>query len=102
MAEADDALAGLRRQLANAEAALRTPGAGAIGNLECRVADLQARLLATPARSLADLEARLALIRDVVAGLGPAGYLLNLVDAALADVRGLAAAAEAAEAADQA
>jgi hypothetical protein len=87
----DDAakpLADAKRELDHALAALATPGAGAIGNLECRVADLQVRLLA-PARTLADVAVRLALIRDLVAGLGPAGYLLQLVDATLADVERL-------------
>lgn len=82
-------LADTRRELAHALQALATPGAGAIGNLECRVADLQTRFLATPARTLADVAARLALIRDLVAGLGPAGYLLQLVDATLKDVEQL-------------
>lgn len=82
-------MAETRRELAHALQALTTPGAGAIGNLECRVADLQARFLATPARSLNDVAARLSLIRDLVAGLGPAGYLLQLVDATLADVERL-------------
>ena len=82
-------LAETKRELDLALAALATPGAGAIGNLECRVADLQVRLLATPARSLADVAARLTLIRDLIAGLGPAGYLLQLVDATLADVERL-------------
>lgn len=82
-------LADTKRELDHALAALATPGAGAIGNLECRVADLQVRLLSTPARSLVDVAARLALIRDLVAGLGPAGYLLQLVEATLQDVERL-------------
>lgn len=82
-------LAETRRELDHALAALATPGAGALGNLECRVADLQVRFLATPARSLAEVATRLALIRDLVAGLGQPGYLLQLVDAALADVERL-------------
>lgn len=87
----DDAAAPLaetKRELDLALVALATPGAGAIGNLECRVADLQVRLLA-PARSLADIAARLTLIRDLVAGLGQPGYLLQLVNATLADVERL-------------
>lgn len=81
----------LQRELAHAEAALRQPGSGALGTLECRVADLQQRLLTTPARSLGDVEARLEVIRDLVASLGEPGYLLHLVDATLADLRALAA-----------
>jgi hypothetical protein len=89
-ADRDD-LARIRRELDQALVALATPGAGAVGNLECRVADLQGRLLATPAATLADVETKLLAIRDIVAGLGPAGYLLHLVDATLTDVRALAA-----------
>jgi len=39
--------------------------------------------------ALGDVEARLGAIREIVAGLGEGGYLLNLVDAAIADVRTL-------------
>ena len=87
----DDAarpLAETKRELDLALQALATPGAGSIGNLECRVAELQVRLLA-PARSLTDVQARLTLIRDLVAGLGQPGYLLQLVSATLADVERL-------------
>ena len=87
--EAARPLAETKCQLDLALAALATPGAGAIGNLECRVADLQVRFLSTPARSLADVAARLTLIRDLVAGLGQPGYLLQLVNATLADVERL-------------
>jgi hypothetical protein len=81
----------VKQELDQALAAAADPGAGAIGNLECRVAELQQRLLAAPAASLVDVETRLVLIRDLVAGLGPPGYLLHLVEATLADVRSLAA-----------
>lgn len=81
------------KELAKAEAALAEPGAGALGTLECRVADLQERMVSTPARDLADVAARLETIRALVAGLGQAGYLLALVDATLADVRALAGGA---------
>lgn len=80
-------VAELERELARAMSALREPGSGAIANLECRVADLQHRLLATPARNLEDLDARLVVIRELVASLGEPGYLLHLVEATLADVR---------------
>jgi hypothetical protein len=73
-----------------ARAAVAAPGCGAIGSLECRLADVEQRFLATPARTMGDLEARLVAIRDLVAGLGPRGYLLDLVEATLADVRALA------------
>ncbi len=78
----------LAKELAQATAALEDPGAGARGNLECRVADLQERLLSTPARDMADVEARLVVIETLVRQLG-AGYLLDLVVATLADVRAL-------------
>ncbi|MFO1127696.1 MAG: hypothetical protein U1E66_04565 [Rhodospirillales bacterium] len=89
-AEEGQRLRQVMRELDLALAAATEPGAGAIGNLECRIADLQQRFLATPAVSLADVETRLGLIRHLVAGLGPPGYLLHLVDATLADVRRLA------------
>lgn len=60
-----------------------------MANLECRVSDLQARFISTPAQNLDDIEARLELIRSMVTGLGPAGYLLNVVDATLNDVRAM-------------
>jgi hypothetical protein len=82
----------LERELRRAIAALDEPGAGARGNLECRVADLQERILVTPARTLSDVEARLVIMRDVVTRLGEPGYLLHLIDATLADVRSMAAA----------
>ncbi len=81
-------LSQLRRELDLARAALAEPGTGTVATLECRVSDLQQRFLVTPCRDLADLAARLAHIRDLVAGLGP-GYLLDLVTATLADVEAL-------------
>jgi len=86
-----------KRDLDKALAALGEPGAGARGNLECRVNDLQVRLLGTRARDLGDVEARLMTIREIVAGLGEGGYLLNLVDAAIADVGALRSDDESAE-----
>lgn len=79
----------VKRELGLALRALDEPGAGARGTQECRIADLQGRLLASPARSLADVEAKLDVIRSVVEGLGPRGYLLDLVSSTLADVRRL-------------
>ncbi|TVR97353.1 MAG: hypothetical protein EA406_09825 [Rhodospirillales bacterium] len=79
----------LEQELATALEALTAPGAGARGNLECRASDLQQRYLATPAKTLDDVESRLRVIRDIVAGLGEPGYLLHLVDATLADLRAL-------------
>ena len=73
-------LARLGRELNAAQQALREPGAGAIGNLECRVADLQERLLSIPARSLDEIAARLAVARGIVQSLGPRGYLLDLIE----------------------
>ena len=60
---------------------------------EYGVADLRDRVLATPARDLADLEARLVVIRDLVSQLGT-GYLLDLVTATLEDVRAMRSDAE--------
>jgi hypothetical protein len=82
---------GLARELRQAITALDEPGAGARGNLECRVADLQERVLVTPARSLLYVEARLVIMRDVPASLGEPEYLLQLIDATLADVRSMLA-----------
>lgn len=79
----------LKRELDQALQAVAAPGAGNLANLECRLADLQQRFIATPAADLAGVETRLVVIRDLVAGLGPRGYLLDLVDASLADVRAL-------------
>jgi ABC-type iron transport system FetAB ATPase subunit len=86
-------LTATKTELDQATAALTEPGAGAIGSLECRVADLRQRFLATPATDLADLEARLAVIRQLVATLGQ-GYLLDLVTATLDDVRAMRAREE--------
>lgn len=88
----DISMARLERELHKAMATLDEPGAGARGTLECRVADLQQRVLLTPARSLADVEARLLVMRTVAASLGEPGYLLHLIDATLADVRSMGAA----------
>lgn len=85
----DSSVAGLEHELRKALASLDEPGAGARGTLECRVADLQQRVLATPARSLADVEARLLVMRAVAASLGEPGYLVHLIDATLADVRAI-------------
>jgi len=82
-------LAATKRDLDKALAALDHPGSGALSNLECRVSDLQNRFISTPAQSLDDIEARLRLIREMVASLGPAGYLLNVVDATVQDVQAM-------------
>lgn len=82
-------VAATKRDLDKASAALDQPGAGSLANLECRVSDLQVQLITTPARSLADIEARLEVIRTLVESLGPAGYLHNLVHATLDDVRAM-------------
>jgi hypothetical protein len=87
--ETEPSVVATKRDLDKASAALQEPGAGAIGNLECRVSDLRVRLISTPATTLADIEARLDVIRTLVASLGPAGYLLNVVDATLEDVRSM-------------
>lgn len=78
----------LQRELSQTERAVHDAGAGtgAIGTLECRLADLQGRLLTTGARSLDDVVAKLEVARSLVEGLGPRGYLLDLIDAILADV----------------
>jgi hypothetical protein len=88
----DTPVSRLERELRQAMASLNEPGSGARGTLECRVADLQQRLLVTPARSLADLEARLLVMRTVAASLGEPGYLVHLIDATLADIRSMRAA----------
>lgn len=85
----ETSVAATKRDLDKASAALDQPGSGSLANLECRVSDLQVRFISTPARTLDDLEARLELIRTMVASLGPAGYLLNVVDATLDDVRAM-------------
>jgi len=84
-------VAATKRELDHAAAALAEPGAGALANLECRVSDLQVRFVSTPAQDLADIEARLQLIREMVAAIGSPGYLLNVVDATLEDVRAMRA-----------
>lgn len=77
----------LRHELAMAEQALQMPGSGARGNLECRIADLQGRLLAMPARSPADVADRLEVAAGMIASIGPRGYLLDLVEACISDLR---------------
>ncbi len=91
---ADRTLAETTRDLVKATKALEEPGAGHMGTLECRVDGLRTKALSTPARDLADLRARLELMRDAIAGLGPRGYLLNLADAAVEDVKRLLAQEE--------
>jgi hypothetical protein len=87
--DSEPSVAATKRELDRATAALAEPGAGALANLECRVSDLQVRFLSTPARDLADIEARLQSIREMVVAIGDAGYLLNVVDATLEDVRAM-------------
>jgi len=85
----ETSVAATKRDLDKASATLDQPGSGNLANLECRVSDLQVRFISTPARTLDDIEARLELIRAMVVSLGPAGYLLNVVDATLGDVRAM-------------
>jgi|APTNR8051073442_1049403.scaffolds.fasta_scaffold04086_9 hypothetical protein len=80
-------LAETARELTRAVGALGTAGEGNVANLECRLADLQHRFLSSKAVSLSDIEARLDTIRYLVADLGPRGFLLDLVEATLTDVR---------------
>lgn len=82
----------LGRELNVAQQALHEPGAGAVANLECRIADLQERLLSTPARSLNDVAARLDVARTIIQSLGQRGYLLDLIETCIADLSILAAA----------
>jgi hypothetical protein len=82
----DSPITRLKRELNAAQQALREPGAGAPANLECRVADLQERLLSTPARTLGDVAARLDVARTIVRSLGPRGYLLDLIETCIADL----------------
>lgn len=83
-----------KRELEHALAALAAGGSGAVGTLECRVASLQQDLLATPAATLADIEARLQVVRALTAGLGEPGYLLQLIDATLRDLHAMRNAGE--------
>jgi hypothetical protein len=71
--------------------ALAQAGSAERPNLECRIASLLDRALTIRANDLSDLEVRLRAIRVLVVGMGEPGLLLNLVDAALADVEGLKA-----------
>ena len=84
-------LATTQRVLDATLAALGEAGSAERRNLECRIADLQDRALSTRAQDLDDLEVRLRAIRVLVVGMGEPGLLLNLVDAALADVESLKA-----------
>ncbi|HYN40119.1 MAG TPA: hypothetical protein VES39_12795 [Rhodospirillales bacterium] len=86
-------IARIGHELALAQQALHEPGAGAMGNLECRVADLQSRLLSTPARTPAEVAARLAVATAIVRSLGPRGYLLDLIEACINDLHALPDAA---------
>ena len=87
--DSEPSVAATKRELDRATAALAEPGAGALANLECRVSDLQVRFLSIPSRDLADIEARLQSLREMVVAIGDAGYLLNVVDATLEDVRAM-------------
>ena len=87
--QGQDRLAELKREIDHAMSALPKIETSALSNLMCRISDLQSRFLGAEARTLAELEIRLGMIRDIVAGLGEPGFLLHLVDAAVNDVRGL-------------
>ena len=84
-----DGLRDAKRELDAAVAALLTCGSAERPNIECRVASLQDRFLTRQATSLDDLAARLDVIRALVLTLGEPGLLLNMVDAARADVEAL-------------
>ncbi len=84
-------LVAAQRELDVTLAALAEAGSAERPNLECRVAGLLDRALTIRAHDLADLEVRLRAIRVLVVRMGEPGLLLNLVDAALADVEGLKA-----------
>jgi hypothetical protein len=77
-------LAATQRALEAMFGALGTAGSAERPNLECRIASLQDRALATRAHDLDDLEVRLRAIRVLVVEMGEPGLLLNLVEAALA------------------
>lgn len=79
----------LGRELLLAEEALRQPGGGAIGSLECRVAGLRDELLATPARSLDEVVAKLEVLRALIAASAGEGYALHLCQAILREARAL-------------
>lgn len=83
------AIARLAGELNAAQQAVHEPGSGAISNLECRLADLQERLLSTQARSLEDIVVRLEIARNLVGSLGPRGYLFDLIEACITDLRAL-------------
>lgn len=80
-----------QRELDVTLAALAEAGSAERPHLECRVAGLLDRALTIRANDLTDLEVRLRAIRVLVVGMGEPGLLLNLVDAAIADVEGLKA-----------
>lgn len=82
-------LAQTKQELEHALAALAAGGSGSVGNIECRVASLQQTLLDTPASSLSDIEARLQVMRSLIAGLGEPGYLMHLIDATIVDLRAM-------------
>lgn len=82
-----------QRDLEATLAALTAAGSAERPNLECRIASLMDQALTIRASDLADLEVRLRAIRVLVVGMGEPGLLLNLVDAALADVQSLQAKA---------
>lgn len=87
--QGQDRLGELKREIDHAMSALPKIETSALSNLMCRISDLQSRFLGTEARTLADLEIRLGMIREIVAGLGEPGFLLHLIDAAMKDVRSL-------------
>ncbi len=66
-------LAAAQRALEAMLAALATAGSAEQPNLECRIASLQDRALATRAEDLDDVEVRLRAIRVLVVGLGEPG-----------------------------
>lgn len=84
-------LAAMQHAIDMTLAALGTCGSAERPNLECRIASLQDQALSIRANDLDDLEVRLRAIRVLVVGMGEPGLLLNLVDAALADVDALKA-----------
>lgn len=87
----ENGLVETKRQIDLAAKSLSQRGSGSIANLECRLADLQEKFVATRAVTLTDVVARLEAIREIVATLGEPGYLFHLVEATLRDVRALAA-----------
>ena len=82
-------LAAAQRDLEATLTALGTAGTAERPNLECRIAGLQGRALSIRAQDLDDVGVRLRAIRALIVFLGEPGLLLNLVDAALADIDSL-------------